>query len=69
MALDLNNPQDAKAYVRDWVKRGNLRLGTPENPIRMEDGSDQDFLRVAYQLFLFCDEHASPPPLNPGEYH
>lgn len=67
--LDLNDAKDARTYVRNWIIRGDLRLGTLEFPIRMEDGTDQDFLRVAYQLFLYCDESASPPPINPGEYH
>jgi hypothetical protein len=66
---DLNNPNDAKEYIRYWVKHKDLRLGTPEVPIRLEDGTDQDFLKVAYQLFVFCDDDAPIPPIKPIEYH
>ena len=66
--LDLNEPQDALTYIRDWVKRGDLQLGTPDVPLRLEVGTDQDYLRVAYQLFLFYDD-GPIPPLRPGEYH
>jgi hypothetical protein len=66
--LDLNDPRDAFQYIRHWVERGDLRMGTPEVPLQLEGGTDQDFLRVAYQLFLFYDD-GPIPPLKPGEYH
>lgn len=68
--LDLNDPQDARTYVCYRVKRGNVRLGDAATEARMEDGSDQEFLRVARELFLHCCERdSSPPPLKPIEYH
>jgi hypothetical protein len=67
--LDLNEPRDARRYVFDWVKRGDLRLGTDEVQVRLEEGTDDDFIRVARELFLFCDPLIPPPPLKPAEYH
>lgn len=58
---DLNTPEDAKAYIQAWVDRGEVMMGTREIPSILDDGTEEDFLLVAKQLFLFCDER---PPLG-----
>lgn len=47
-ALDLNNSKDARIYVYSWIK-------DQESLVSLTDASDDDFKKIAYQLFLFCD--------------
>jgi hypothetical protein len=53
--LDLNLITDAKQYVRMWIESGEWMPSDPESPVRFKDGSDEDVLHVARQLFLLCD--------------
>lgn len=50
--LDLNNPKDARRYVLLWVDHGEIEYQKPKQLIH---GTDADWLRVAKQLFLYCD--------------
>lgn len=50
--LDLNDPDDAKEYVLAWVDEGGLKY---KNPPDMVYAPPEEFLRVAKQLFLYCD--------------
>lgn len=50
--LDLNRPEHAKEYVLSWVDRGRVSYEEPEQILY---GRDEDYLRVAKQLFLYCD--------------
>lgn len=51
--FDLNKPEDARAYVLLWVDQDALQYGAP---IEMLNGTDEDFIRVAKQLFLYADK-------------
>jgi hypothetical protein len=53
--LNLNDPDDARAYMRTWVDKGD-----PYAAAVVDGGTDSDVLRLAYQLFVFCDPHVLP---------
>lgn len=60
--LDLNQPSHARIYIKTWVDTGELVIGvTPIDQLRLDHASDEDNLRVAKQLFLYCDPR---PPLG-----
>ena len=61
---DLNNPKDAKAYILTWVDAGELQMERDSLPMLIETGADEDMLRVAKQLFMFCD----PRPAQGSNY-
>jgi hypothetical protein len=52
--LDLNRPDDARRYIQSWVEL-DIAMGSPYGPVSLHDGTDADFLRIAKQLFLYCD--------------
>jgi hypothetical protein len=54
--LDLNDPADARIYIQAWVDLGDTVLGTIERPVTFQDDSDEEMLRVAKQLFMYCDQ-------------
>lgn len=56
VTLDLNRPEDAQAYILTWTEDGTEFVGC----------TDEDYLRVAKQLFLYCDPR---PALGPSEGH
>lgn len=57
MALDLNNPKDAETFILDWLARGDPTLEREKlTSLEIEDGNEADMLRLAKQLFLYCDE-------------
>lgn len=47
--LDLNKPADALVYIKGWIEADDAPL------IRLEEGTSEDYLRVAMQLFVFYD--------------
>ena len=55
--LDLNRPADAKAYVLGWVDDGGVRY---EAPLDLLKAPDEDFLRIAKQLFMYVDPRPAP---------
>lgn len=55
VTLDLNNPRDARTYILTWAVSGKLNLEKDAWPMVVESGAEEDLLRVAKQLFLFCD--------------
>lgn len=57
--LDLNNPSGAKAYLKLWIEPGQKEVNL------IELGTDEDNLRLAMQLFLYCD----PRIPAGGAYH
>lgn len=56
LPLDLNKPEDARTYIQAWVDHGDFRFQSPGGPKLLEEGTDEDLLRVAKQLFLYADE-------------
>lgn len=65
LPLDLNDPDDARAYVLGWVDAGALTGGTAEITLRFAQCSDEEIMRVARQLFL----HHDPRPVLGEEGH
>jgi hypothetical protein len=55
------NPDQARRYIQAWINRGELVEGN----CRLDDATDEDLVRVAKQLFLYCDEKC----LHEGELH
>lgn len=55
MVIDLNDPDDARAYVLGWIDAGSLVGDTPEVTLRFAQCSDEEIMRVARQLFLHHD--------------
>lgn len=54
VTLDLDRPEDARTYIQGWIEGGeNIVLAT-----------DEEYLLLAKQLFLYCD----PRPVL-GEFH
>jgi hypothetical protein len=53
--LDLNRPEDAREYIDVWRRQGELVLEDHGQPAHIKDFTDEDHLRVAKQLFLYCD--------------
>lgn len=54
MVIDLNDPDDARAYVLGWIDAGSL-VGPAEVTLRFAQCSDEEIMRVARQLFLHHD--------------
>lgn len=48
--LDLNKPEDAKAYIESWIEPGDI--STHRSRVTR---NDEDYILVARQLFLYCD--------------
>lgn len=55
--LDLNNPHDAEIYVLDWIAKRDSNIERDKlMSLEIEDGTPEDTLMLAKQLFLYCDE-------------
>lgn len=52
MTLDLNNPQDAREFLLSWYVPGQM--------LPRDELSDEECLRLAMQIFLFCDPNCAP---------
>lgn len=64
MVIDLNDPDDARAYVLGWLDAGSI-VGPAEVTLRFAQCSDEEIMRVARQLFL----HHDPRPVLGEEGH
>jgi hypothetical protein len=59
-ALDLNRPKDARAYVKSWVDSGNPKLSREQMLNSIQFDSDDEYLLLARQLFLYADPRVAP---------
>lgn len=50
--LNLNDPKDAKSYVLSFIDYERIPFPDPRI---LAEGTDDDFLLIAKQLFLFAD--------------
>lgn len=57
--LDLNTPLGARIYIRTWIEAGRLTTENNLKPKILEDGSVQEQLMAAKQLFLYYDDRPS----------